>query len=160
MTEVFVCEMRPCGLQPMKMLHCRLTLQPYSSRLSTTNRPALQIICCNPAGGVALSKKRGRQLLLVTIIFIPLTGKLHALTSSSMRNITKSLWIAQNSRWLVHYLQSLASGAYLCSKWVPSFCEHHVSRGQLSVKDLEFRAKLTWIEDKSVCFDYKEQISG
>ena len=26
-------EMRPCGYQPMKMLHCRLMLQPYSSRL-------------------------------------------------------------------------------------------------------------------------------
>ena len=144
----------------MKMLNCRLTLQPHSSRLSTTNRPALQIIGCNPAGGVALSKKRGRQLLLVTLIIIPLTGKWQALTSSSMRNITKSLWIAQNSRWLVHYLQSLESGAYLCCKWVPSFCKNHVNWGQLLVKDLGFRAKLSWIEDKSVCFDYKEQISG
>ena len=28
-----VCKIRPCGLQPMKMLHCRLILQPHSSRL-------------------------------------------------------------------------------------------------------------------------------
>ena len=36
-----MCEMQPCGLQQMKMLHCRLILELHSSRLSPTNSPTL-----------------------------------------------------------------------------------------------------------------------
>ena len=37
-------KMRPCGLQPIKMLHCRLILKPHSSRLSRqTAQPQVEL---------------------------------------------------------------------------------------------------------------------
>ena len=41
-----MCKMCPCGLLPMKMLHCRLILQPHSSRLCwQTTQPSINILC-------------------------------------------------------------------------------------------------------------------
>ena len=55
-----VCEIQPCGLRPMKMLHCWLILKPHGSWLSPTNRSALvlslvgamQFFCPRPRFGL------------------------------------------------------------------------------------------------------------
>ena len=105
--------MRPCGLQPMKVLHCWLILRPHSRRFSPTNCPAL---------GLGWMESESQKIIFTV-----------------MRRLYQDEWILQHCRmsWRPNIFSLLASAI---SKSNPKSLNHYiVNRNQIEPSGAWFK---------------------